>query len=231
MSPENRDELKNELKTLFYSNLSAVDLQKRLNLNHEEYLEILSEVKEELGLPSSFKRLPHMYNKYVPDAFFIKKSIGEDFEILAYTPTYHDAENKLCLFDDGISVLSIEQATEEHMMELIEEDYYEHHIYWNELLKKYQIGYHKFFDLLRKIKEKKGLKGTRTSNQERYIYKYNPTKKYYIKKTITGQQYIFGYYNTKNAAIRVRDYLEEHNWNKEKWDDEKEEVIKQLNNA
>ena len=123
-----------------------MEIQTKLNINNEEYKTLLLEVKKELGLPSSYRRTPHRYGKYVKNSYFIKKYNGsDDFEIITYAPTLEDAEDKLQLFDDGISVYKIEQATDEHMKELIKEDYFTKKLHWNDILKKYQIPYHKFY--------------------------------------------------------------------------------------
>ena len=123
---------KEELKKLFYSNLTSTEIQSKLNINNDEYKTLLLEVKQELGLPSNYRRTPHRYGKYVKNSYFIKKYIGsDDFEIITYAPTREDAEDKLRLFDDGVSVYTIEQATDEHMKELIKHDYFNRKLHWN----------------------------------------------------------------------------------------------------
>ena len=54
-----------QLKKLFYSNYTSIDLQRKLNLSNNEYQKLLVEAKKELGLPSNYKRKPHRYGKYV----------------------------------------------------------------------------------------------------------------------------------------------------------------------
>lgn len=219
---------KDELKKLFYSNLTSIEIQSKIGLNNEEYKTLLLEVKKELGLPSNYRRTPHRYGKYVKDSYFIKKYNGvDDFEIITYAPTQEDAEAKLQLFDDGVSVYRIEQATDEHMKELIHEDYFIKEIQWNEIIKKYQIPYHKFYDLLNQIKEEKGLINSRTVNKNRYIYKYKRNGKYFIRKNIHGKRKGFGYYTDLDVAVRVRDYLEEISWNLTKWQNEREQIIEE----
>jgi len=219
---------KDELKRLFYSNLTSIEIQSKLNLNNDEYKQLLLEVKQELGLPSNYRRTPHRYGKYVKNSFFIKKYNGsDDFEIITYAPTLEDAEDKLRLFDDGISVFTIEQATDEHMKELIKHDYFTKKMHWNEIIKKYQIPYHKFYGLLNKIKKDMGLIDSRTVNKNRYIYKYKRNGKYFIRKNIKGKRKGFGYYTDLDVAVKVRDRLEEMSWNVTRWHKEREKIIEE----
>lgn len=219
---------KNELKKLFYSNLTSLEIQLKLNIDNAEYKTLLQEVKEELGLPSNYRRTPHRYGKYVKNSYFIKKYVGsDDFEIITYAPTYEDAETKLRLFDDGISVYTIEQATDEHMKKLIQYDYFTKKLRWNDIIKKYQIPYHKFYDLLNQIKQEMGLINARTVNPKRYIYKYNRNGKYFIRKNIKGKRQGFGYYDDLDVAVKVRDKLEEMSWNLTRWQNERDIIIEE----
>ncbi len=227
-----KEDKKEELKRLFYSNLTSIDLQNKLNINNQEYLELLSEVKQELGLPSSYRRVPHRYGKYVENAYFIKKYlVGDDFEILTYSPTLEDAEAKLRLFDDGSSILEIDQATDMHMMELIQEEYFTKKETGNSIMRKYQMPYHKFYELLRKVKKSKGLESNKTAKDTRYIYKYSKNGKFLVRKNLNGKPQGFGYYKTMDVAVRVRDYLETIAWNLSKWNSEKEKVVKEAENG
>ena len=227
-----KEEKRDELKKLFYSNLTSIELQKKLDLTHDDYSKLLSEVKKDLGLPSNYRRTPHRYGKYVKDSYFIKKYItADEFEIVSYAPTQEDAEIKLRLFDDGVSIFEIEQATDEHMKKLIETDYYTKKMLWSDILKKYQIPYHKFYELLNEIKKEHGLEDTRTTKNTRYIYKYKPTGKYLIRKNIKGKPRAFGYYKTIDAAVHVRDYLETISWNVTKWMNEREKVVEEAENG
>lgn len=229
MPKENK---KDELKKLFYSNLTSIELQRKLDINNEEYKKLLAEVKTELGLPSNYRRKPHRYGKYVKDSYLIKKYTSDgDFEVISYAPTREDAENKLRILDDGISVYEIEQATDEHMKQLIENDYYTNNMLWSDILKKYQIGYHKFYDLLGQIKKENGLEDTRTAKNTRYIYKYKPTGRYLIRKNIKGKPQGFGYYKSIDVAVHVRDYLEDISWNVTKWKNEREKVVREAENG
>ena len=223
---------KDELKKLFYSNLTSIELQRRLDITNEEYKKLLHEVKNELGLPSNYRRTPHRYGKYVKNSYYIKKyETDGNFEIVSYAPTYDDAENKLRILDDGISVYEIEQATDEHMKQLIENDYYKKKMIWSDILKKYQIPYHKFYDLLNQSKKEKGLEDTRTAKDTRYIYKYNRTGRYLIRKNIEGKPCGFGYYKNIDVAVRVRDYLEDISWNVTKWKNNREKVVEEAENG
>ncbi len=223
---------KAELKKLFYSNLTAVELQRKLNISNEEYQKLLQDVKKELELPSSYRRTPHRYGKYVKDSYFIKQYNEDDFEVLTYAPTLEDAENKLRLFDDGISVFEIEQATDERMLELIHEDYFNKKLLWSDILRKYQMPYHKFYKLLNQLKKEHGLTdSTRTNRNRRYIYKYNRTGKYMIRKSLNGKFKAFGYYADVDVAVKVRDYLESIQWNIAKWQNEKDRVVEEAKDA
>lgn len=221
-----------QLKKLFYSNYTSIDLQRKLNLSNNEYQKLLVEAKKELGLPSNYKRKPHRYGKYVKNSYFIKKyTEGDDFEIITYAPTLEDAEEKLRLFDDGISVYAIEQATDEHMKELIQKDYFENNMLWSDMLKKYQIPYMKFYSLLNEIKQKLGLENIRTVKNGRYVYRHKKSNSYIVKKNIDGKTENFGYYKEYDVAVHVRDYLEDISWNRTKWLSEKEKVVKEAENG
>ena len=225
---------KEQLKRLFYSNLTSTELQRKLNLSNKEYNELLLEVKKDLGLPSNYRRKPHRYGKYVKDSYFIKQynSLTKDYEVITYAPTLEDIEEKLRLIDDGVSIYKIEQATDEHMKELIHEDYFNKKMLWSDILKKYQIPYIKFYDLLGEIKEEKGIhKEVRTAKRTRYIYKYNRTGKYVIRKNVNGKNKGFGYYKSVDVAVKVRDYLESIQWNVAKWQIEKLKVVEEANNG
>lgn len=227
-----KEDKKRELKRLFYSNLTSIELQRRLDITNEEYQKLLHEVKNELGLPSSYRRTPHRYGKYVKDSFFIKKySTKDEYLVISYAPTIEDAENKLRILDDGISVYEIEQATDEHMKELIKKDYFEKHMLWSDILRKYQMPYHKFYSLLNQIKEENGLKDTRTAKDTRYIYKYKRNGRYLIRKNIKGKPQAFGYYKDIDIAVHVRDYLEDIHWNVTKWKNNREKVVKEAENG
>jgi len=229
MPKENK---KDELKRLFYSNLTSIELQRRLDITNEEYQKLLHDVKEELGLPSNYRRTPHRYGKYVKDSYFIKKYNNHgEFEIISYAPTLPDAENKLQILDDGISVFEIEQATDEHMKKLITKDYYENNMIWSDILRKYQIPYHKFYDLLNEYKKENGLEDTRTAKDTRYIYKYKRTGRYLIRKNIKGKPKGFGYYKDIDVAVKVRDYLEDISWNLNKWKNNREKVVEEAENG
>ena len=228
-----KEDKKRELKRLFYSNLTSIELQNKLDLNNQEYLELLSEVKQELGLPSTYRRVPHRYGKYVKNAYFIKKysENNTDFEILTYAPTLEDAEAKLQLFDDGISILEIGQATDEYMMELIQEEYFNKKETGNSIMRKYQMPYHKFYTLLNEVKKNLGVEANRTAEDTRYIYKYKKNGKFIVRKNLHGKPHGFGYYSTLDVAVRVRDYLETIAWNLNKWQNEKEKVIQEAENG
>ena len=225
---------KDQLKRLFYSNLTSIELQRKLDLTNNEYQQLLQEVKHDLGLPSSYRRTPHRYGKYVKDAYFIKKydQNNNDFEVITYAPTIEDIENKQRLLDDGISLYVIEQATDENMNKLIKEDYFQKKLLWSDILRKYQIPYLKFYELLGEIKKELGIKDdVRTVKSTRYIYKYNRTGKYLIKKNVDGKSKGFGYYSTVDVAVKVRDYLESIHWNVTKWQKEKSKVVEQAQNG
>ncbi|MBQ6219989.1 MAG: hypothetical protein IJH63_00530 [Methanobrevibacter sp.] len=218
-----------DFKKLFYSNLTSIDIQRKLDLNNYEYQELLQEVKKELGLPTSSRRKPHRYGKYVKNAYFIKKyDENGEFEIITYSPTSEDAEAKLRLIDDGISIYEIDKATDEKMMELIQNDYFTKNMIWSDILKKYQIPYHKFYELLANIKDNLGLsRDIRTTKNTRYVYKQKNNGKYLVKKSLHGKSFQFGYYNNLNVAVKVRDYLEDIQWNVNRWQNEKERIVKE----
>ncbi len=134
---------KNELKKLFYTNLSSNELRNLLNITQKEYNSLLAQVKKELGLEQTYKRMPSKMNKYGENKYYIGHNINDkEFEIISYAPTREIAEDMLSYYNDDSYWIG--QATEEHMLELIEEAYYTKEQSWNDIMLKYKFGYHTF---------------------------------------------------------------------------------------
>ena len=222
---------KEEFKKLFYSNLTEAEIKKLLNINYKEYRELLLDVKKELGLPSNYRRQPKRYWKYTDDSYYILKRDNDNFEILCYCPTKDIAEIKLnnMDLDEGYSY-EIEQANDENLIKLIYEEYYIKHNNWEGIINKCKLPYHKFYGLLSIIKNELGNESKSNLRDNRFVYKYPPTKKFVVKKYMNGKYVNFGYYDNEDTAIYVRNYLESINWNFSLWKDNKSRIVGETSN-
>lgn len=221
---------KEDLKKLFYSNLTELEIKNILNLNYKEYRSLLLEVKQELGLPSSYKRKPKRYWKYNEESYYILKRSVDDFEILFYCPTEEIAKIKLDNMEkDEDCVYIIKKATDENLINLIEDEYLNKKSNWEQIIRKCRIPYHKFYYLLNIIKNRNG-KRYNAMREKRFVYKHPPTQKFVIKKYINGKYVSFGYYDDEESAFKVRDYLEKINWDIDKWESNKYCVVGELLN-
>lgn len=230
MTPQEEDK-KNELKKLFYSNLSSYEIQSRLSISQNEYNKLLSLVKQELGLPTNYKRIPSRMNEYSDGkyAIFYKHPQEDDWKIVSYSQTEEYAENLIEYYKEANHVDGdywIEQATEEHMLDLIENDYFNNEQIWNNIMIKYKLSYHSFYKLLNKVKERKGLNGVRTGSNMRYIYFSH--NNWVIRKSVDGVQKDYGIFKDLDTAIRIRDYLESINWNYETWKKNKDGLVEAI---
>lgn len=219
---------KEEFKKLFYSNLTETEIKKRLNINYKVYRELLNEVKTELGLPSDYRRKPNLYWKYTEDSYYIlKKDYDNDFEIISFCPTKEIAEEHMKSMElDENYTYEIYKATDENLINLIYIEYYINKNNWEGIISKCKLPYHKFYNLLSIIKKSNNSKRNLSNN--RFVYEYSPTKKFVVKKYINGKYINFGYYDTKDIALHVRDYLESINWNFYVWEDNKTRVVGEI---
>lgn len=218
-------EKKEKLKKLFYTQLSAFEIKQILEISNSEYILLLSIVKQELGLPTSFKRNPRSFNKYSKNSYYIaRKTENDEIEILSYAPSLDYAEEQLKEIQaNEKQECIIGQASDEHMKELISNDYYEKHQKWDVIMDKYKLPYHVFYKLLKEVKLEKNKFRSRTSDEMRYIYQYNNKALWEIRKTLNSKPKSYGVFNDLNLAINIRDYLESVNWNLQKDEMEIEE--------
>lgn len=173
-------------------------------------------MKTELGLSSSYRRKPHRFGVYNENAYYImKKSINsKDIEILTYRPTLESAKYELSKYPKNMDYeFIIEQATDEHMKELIYDEYFNKKHNWEMIMQNLKLPYHKFYELLNALKKEANRTGEKTLRDNRFIYKYKPTNKYVIRKYTNGVYKNFGYYESIESAKKMRDYLESVNWN------------------
>lgn len=221
---------KEDLKKLFYSDLTELEIKEVLNINHSEYKSLLLEVKQELGLPSSYRRKPKRYWKYNEESYYILKRTIDDFEVISYCPTEEIAKIKLDNMEQEFNCdYIINKATDENLIELVKEEYLKKKSNWEQIISKLKLPYHKFYYLLNIIKEENGKKDNAVRDK-RFIYKYTPTQKFVIKKYINGKYVNFGYYDDEESAFKIRDYLEEINWDINKWESNKYRVVGELAN-
>lgn len=221
---------KEDLKKLFYSDLTELEIKEILNITHKEYRDLLLEVKQELGLPSSYRRKPKRYWKYNEESYYILKRTVDDFEVLSYCPTEEIAKIKLDnMKQDDDCIYIIKKATDENLIELVKYEYLNKKSNWEQIIRKCKIPYHKFYYLLNIIKEENGIIDNAVRDK-RFIYKYTPTQKFVIKKYINGKYVNFGYYDSEENAFKIRDYLEKINWDINKWKSNKYRVVGELAN-
>ena len=208
-----------ELRKLFYSDLNETEIKRKLGLNQREYRQVLNEVKEELGLSTSYRRKPHRFGVYNENSYYImrKDLRNNDFEILTYRPTLQSAKYELeNIIDDNVGYeYIIEQANDNNMKTIIHDEYFNKKNNWEVIMQKCKLPYHKFYELLNALKVEANRKGEKTLRDNRFIYRYNPTNKYVIRKSIDGVYKNFGYYESIESAKEMRDYLETVDWNVE----------------
>ena len=130
---------------------------------------------------------------------------------------------------DEDSVYIVEQATDDNLVKLIKEEYWDKKSNWEKIIQKCKLPYHKFYYLLNLIKDENG-KLDNAVRDKRFIYKYTPTQKFVIKKYINGKYVSFGYYDDEETAVKVRDYLEKINWDINVWEYNKNSVVGELAN-
>ena len=229
MTPKKQENEKvEELKKLFYTELSSYEIQELLQITPTEYNKLLIQTKKSLGLKSSYRRIPSKLLEYKENKYYIAHKTDDDFEIISYTPTMMIAEETLNYYKETnpLETYYIKQATKEHMLDLIEDAYFNKEQTWSTIMIKLKLSYSTFYELLNLVKKKKGTLGTRTGKRLRYIYPASNVWK--IMKNVDGEQLNFGYYTNIEDAIRIRDYLEKINWNYTVWNNHKIEIVEEL---
>lgn len=218
---------KNLLKKLFFTKLTSEELKTVLEVDDTEFYNLLNSVKEELGLGKDYYRTPQSYDKYNPHAYFIelKKSDGEVI-INGYYNNYDTALELKKEYETGNNYQDVEliQANDENMIRLLYHDYDQ--LDSSSLMKKYQLPYQQYYRLLKKLKKTYNIKETRTTTSHRYIYEYQNL--FQIKKKVDKTQYYFGSYNSFETAKKVRDYLENHDWNIHEWEENKKVILDEI---
>lgn len=209
--------LKKEFKKLFYTTKTASEIREELGLTYSEYNKLLQECKIDLGLPTSYKRKPSSFIKYSKYNYYILEYdiITEKYTINSYRPSLECAHNKLKELlaekDNAFIEYTVEKATDKNLSELIEYEYYTKKNNWEDIIMRMKLPYHKFYELLNNLKKEKGDKN-KTNRKNRFVYKYSPTK-FVVKKNIHGKIVSFGYYDSQEDAMKIRDFLEENDWN------------------
>ena len=214
------------LKKLFFTRLTSEELKIVLEVTDDEYYNLLTKAKQELGLAENYYRTPQSYNQYNKKAYLIELTLDDETIINGYYNDYDVALGLKKEYETGnkYRIINIIQATDENMIKLLYKDYPNHDT--PSLMKKYQLPYQQYYRLLKKLKETYNITESRTRADSRYIYKYDD--KYQLKKKVDKTQYYFGVYDNFETAKRVRDYLETHNWNIQEWEDNKETILEEI---
>lgn len=204
-----KEEKKEKIKKYFFTNMISTEIMAKVGLTYNEYNTLLKDVKKDLNLPDCYRRNPRKYGKYHKGCYMV---LDTENNLVDYFPTEEIAiRNK----DDGSLVL---KADDEELLNLLENDF-DKNISFEELMVKYKLPYHKALDLIKKMKNRKGISTNqnRVTNKYHHIYKYPPNNRLVIKKYIDGKMMNFGYYDDYDDALKMRDYLEEINWNHNIW--------------
>ena len=150
--------IKDEFKELFWSNLTITEIKEEIGLTHQEYLELLNELKNELGLPKNYRRNPNRWNKYNQNDYYIIYYFEDDFKIITYAPTLDIAEENLKNFfknnpEYSEGEFKIELASDRNIKNLIYIEYFIKGNNWEKIISKLKIPYHKFYELLNELKK------------------------------------------------------------------------------
>lgn len=223
----------NELKKLFFSNLKEKELKERLNLNHKEYKSLLTRVKKSFGLSEMYVRKPHRYYKYNKLSYFLLEHdiTTNDYIIVIYNPNKDFLKCYLKKLPTNPNIeYSIWEASDENLMWIVEQLYFNKRDNWSAIINKLKLPYYVFYHLLNKVKNKRKSNGVSDSarGDDRFIYKHPPTKKYMITRHRGNAKNIhYGYYEDKETARYIRDYLDSINWDKKLFDETKSNVLKE----
>lgn len=216
---------------LFFSNLRNSEIKNRLGLSNEEYSKLVDETKKELGLPDNYRRTPNRYENYNKYSYYILEEDLEknDYRIILYRPTLKLCKEELLkIMNKKTSIhkeYSVEKASDDNLKRLISILYFDNYENWEDILIKLKLPYHKFYQLLNELKKDHKVRNNRTNRRNRFVYEFQPTQKYVIVKNINKERINFGYYDTEEIAIRVRDYLEENNWDMNLLNKNKDKII------
>lgn len=225
----NNQEIKLKLlKKLFFTKLTSEELKRALEITDDEYSVLLNRVKQELGLGEDYYRTPQQYGKYNPQAYFLELTTPDEIIINGYYNDYNTALKLKKEFETGnnnYDNVRVIQATDKNMIQLLYQEY-TGELDASSLMKKYQLPYQQYYRLLKKLKKTYDIKESRITASSRYIYEYSNA--YQIKKKVGGTQYYFGSYDSFETAKRVRDYLENHDWNITEWESNKETILEEI---
>lgn len=203
-----KEEKKEEIKKYFFTNMISTEIMDKIGISYNEYNNLLKDVKKELDLPECYRRNPRKYGQYHKGCYMI---LDKNNNLVDYYPTREIAiENKA----DDCYVL---KADDIELLNLLEDDF-DKDISFDELMVKYKLPYHKILELIKKMKNRKGLASNqnRVTNKYHHIYKYPPDR-LVIKKYMDGKLMTFGYYDNYDDAVKMRNYLEGINWNHSVW--------------
>ena len=107
--------------------------------------------------------------------------------------------------------------------EELKKDYLDSEMYVDDLLKKHNISLREYHRLRKRLVEETGVpvkisnanKCSCVSNVEKHISQDPLTLKYRVGKWIDGKFVRFGWYKTLDDAIRVRNVMMDHDWDKD----------------
>ena len=219
----NMDKL-NEFKKLFFTNKTRSEIKRILCLTQKEYQILFNQTKKEFELPKNYRRQPQRYGLYIQDSYYLyeTKEEDDDVEIKTYIPSFPAA--KYVAENTYQNKVLIEKATEDNIKKLIYDEFFIKKNNWEMIMMKLKLTYQVFYKLLNDVKQSTSVDFNKTNRDDRYIYKYNE-KTYYIRKFVNGKYKNFGYYHDKEIAIKIRNYLENINWNIELFNQTKEDII------
>ena len=207
--------LTDEFVKLFYSRMTESEIKKELGLTHSEYHLLLNKTKKLLGLSPGYRRKPQLYDKYTKYSSYVLEInyVDDTYKILAYRPCFSLAKEVL---ENDVDInpfceYCVEEASDENLVRLIHHEFLVKNHNWEDIMNNLKLPYQKFYNLLNKLKKNEHI-NSKSNKESRFVYYYAPTNKYVIKKRINGKQKCFGYYNNKETAIKVRDYLESVDW-------------------
>lgn len=217
-------EIIEQLKAYYYTTLSSYEIREIVGINTTTYNRLLKTVKKELGIDEKSYRTPRSYNNYHDGCYMIINRLNNN--VHSYHPTLTIAliKNNEINHPDFI----VKQVSDDDMLKLIREDY-DKKSSWDSMQSKYKLPYNRLFDFIHRIKEElKVSKEYRLVNPHHYIYYYPPTQKVYIRKNVDGKKYFYGYYDTYEEAMKIRDYLESIDWDRSYWLANKDNIKENL---
>ena len=181
-------EIIEKLKVYYYTTLSSYEIREIVGgISSTTYNKLLKTVKKELGIPEDEYRTPRVHNSYHNGCYAIINKWNH--QVYSYYPTL-----ELALLKNSENTnpdIIIMNLTDNDMLNLIRE-YYDQDCTWDELQSKFKLPYNRLYKFIHTIKEElKATKEYRLANPNHYIYPYKPNGKFYIRKKINNQCFLF----------------------------------------